>query len=60
MGPASSPYHSLGRKISSWRIIGVALRRMAADLESHRSPEVVEDVIKEVSGVDGHSHELEV
>jgi hypothetical protein len=37
----------------------VALRRMAADLESHRSPEVIEDVIKEVSGGNGHIHELQ-
>jgi hypothetical protein len=37
----------------------VALRRMAADLESHRSPEVIEDAIKEVSGGNGHIHDLQ-
>jgi hypothetical protein len=30
-----------------------------AVVQSQRSPEVVEDVIKEVSGANGHSHELE-
>ena len=47
-----------GAKLHHRDIIGVALRRMAADLESQRSPEVVEDVIKEVSGANGHSHEF--
>jgi hypothetical protein len=48
-----------GAKLHHRDIVGVALRRMAADLESNRSPEVVEDVIKEVSGANGHSHELQ-
>jgi hypothetical protein len=48
-----------GARLHHRDIIGVALRRMAADLESHRSPEVIEDVIKEVSGANGHIHELQ-
>ena len=38
-------------------IVGVALRRMAADLDSDRSADVIGDVTKEVSGGNGHSHE---
>ena len=44
-----------GAKLHHRDIIGVALRRMAADLESERSTQVVEDVIKEISGGNGHS-----
>jgi nucleotide-binding universal stress UspA family protein len=44
-----------GAKLHHRDIIGVALRRMAADLESERSTQVVEDVVKEISGSNGHS-----
>jgi hypothetical protein len=47
----------LGAKLHHRDIIGVALRRMAVDLESERSPEVIGDVAKEVSGANGHAHE---
>jgi amino acid transporter len=48
----------LGAKLHHRDVIGVALRRMAVDLESERSPDVMGDVVKEVSGGNGHSHEL--
>ncbi len=38
-----------GSKLHHRDVVGVALRRMAADLESERSPEVLEDVKKEVA-----------
>ena len=48
----------IGAKLHHRDILGVALRRMAAELDSERSPEVIEDVVKEVSGGNGHSPEL--
>ena len=45
----------LGSKLHHRDIVGVALRRMAADLESERSQDVVGDVLKEVSGGNGHA-----
>ena len=47
MGPGSKLHHR--------DIIGVALRRMSAELHSDRKPEVVEDVLKEVSGANGQA-----
>ena len=47
MGPGSKLHHR--------DIIGVALRRMSAELHSDRKPEVVSDVLKEVSGANGHA-----
>jgi amino acid transporter len=47
-----------GSKLHHRDIIGVALRRMQAELHSDRSGEVVEDVLKEVSGANGHSEEM--
>jgi len=46
-----------GSRLHHRDIVGVALRRMAADLESDRSREVIDDVQKEVSNGNGHSHE---
>jgi hypothetical protein len=46
-----------GSKLHHRDIIGVALRRMNAELHSERSQEVVDDVLKEVSGANGHSRE---
>jgi nucleotide-binding universal stress UspA family protein len=46
-----------GARLHHRDIIGVALRRMAADLDSARSSEVVEDITKEVSGGFGHGVE---
>ena len=43
----------LGSKLHHRDIVGVALRRMATDLESGRSSDVVEDMKKEVAS-DGH------
>ena len=45
MGPGSKLHHR--------DIIGVALRRMRADLETARSQEVIDDVLRELSG-SGH------
>jgi amino acid transporter len=45
-----------GAKLHHRDIIGVALRRMAADLQSDRSPEVIDDVAREVHGGNGNSH----
>jgi amino acid transporter/nucleotide-binding universal stress UspA family protein len=47
MGPGSKLHHR--------DIIGVALRRMSAELHSERSPEVVADVLKEVSSESGQA-----
>src|SRR4029077_2373805 len=44
-----------GSKLHHRDIIGVALRRMNAELHSDRSHEVLDDVLKEVSGANGHS-----
>ena len=44
-----------GAKLHHRDIIGVALRRMNAELHSDLSPEVVDDVLREVS--DGNHHE---
>jgi hypothetical protein len=38
-------------------VIGVALRRMIAELHSDRSGEVVDDVFREVSGGAAHGAE---
>jgi amino acid transporter len=42
-----------GAKLHHRDIIGVALRRMSAELRSERSNEVVSDILREVSGVNG-------
>jgi amino acid transporter len=39
-----------GAKLHHRDIVGVALRRMEAELHSNRAPEVVDDVIREVAG----------
>ena len=49
MGPGSKLHHR--------DIIGVALRRMSAELHSDRSPEVVDDVLKEVATGNGHEED---
>jgi amino acid transporter len=46
-----------GSKLHHRDIIGVALRRMDAELRSGRSDEVVADIQREVSGGNGHSSE---
>ena len=46
-----------GSKLHHRDIIGVALRRMNAELQSERSGEVVQDILREVSGANGHSSE---
>ena len=46
-----------GAKLHHRDIIGVALRRMSAELHSGRSAEVVDDVLREVSGAAGHGSE---
>jgi amino acid transporter len=51
MGPGSKLHHR--------DIIGVALRRMNAELQSERSQEVVNDVLREVSGANGSSEGFE-
>jgi len=43
-----------GSKLHHRDIIGVALRRMAADLESDRAPQVVQDVHRELADGNGH------
>ena len=45
-----------GSKLHHRDVISVALRRMAADLQSARAPEVVEDIVREAAG-DGHTEE---
>ena len=47
----------LGSKLHHRDIVGVALRRMAADLESERSEGVIDDVLKEVATGNGHSEQ---
>jgi hypothetical protein len=47
-----------GSRLHHRDIIGVALRRMQAELHSDRSQEVVDDVLKEISGANGHSEEM--
>jgi hypothetical protein len=39
-----------GSKLHHRDILGVALRRMEAELQSPRAPDVVEDVIRESAG----------
>jgi amino acid transporter len=46
----------LGSKLHHRDVVGVALRRMAADLDSDRSQDVIGDVLKEVSIGNGHGH----
>ncbi|HEY2016801.1 MAG TPA: APC family permease, partial [Bryobacteraceae bacterium] len=46
-----------GSKLHHRDIIGVALRRMSEELHSDRAPEVVGDVLREISGGNGHSSE---
>ena len=43
-----------GSKLHHRDIIGVALRRMAADIESDRAPQVVQDVHRELADGNGH------
>jgi amino acid transporter len=45
-----------GSKLHHRDVISVALRRMAADLQSARAPEVVEDIVREAVG-NGHTEE---
>ena len=45
----------LGSKLHHRDVVGVALRRMAADLESDRSGDVIADVNKEVATGNGHT-----
>ncbi len=47
-----------GSKLHHRDIIGVALRRMQEELHSDRSDEVIADVLKEISGANGHSEQL--
>jgi amino acid transporter len=44
-----------GSKLHHRDIIGVALRRMRAELHSDRAGEVIDDVLREVSGANGHA-----
>ena len=44
----------LGSKLHHRDVLSVALRRMAADLDSPRAPEVVDDIIREATGTDHH------
>ena len=46
-----------GAKLHHRDVIGVALRRMLAELHSDRSGEVVDDVFREVSGATPHGGE---
>jgi hypothetical protein len=43
-----------GAKLHHRDVLSVALRRMAADLESPRAPEVVDDIIRESAGGNHH------
>ncbi len=45
----------VGAKLHHRDVIGVALRRMDAELNSGRANEVVDDVLREVSGANGHA-----
>ena len=44
-----------GSKLHHRDVIGVALRRMDAELNSERSHEVLDDVLREVSAANGHA-----
>jgi amino acid transporter len=44
-----------GSKLHHRDIVGVALRRMEVELHSERAQEVIDDVLKEISGANGHS-----
>jgi hypothetical protein len=46
-----------GSKLHHRDIIGVALRRMNAELHSERGNEVIEDIVREVAGGNGSSSE---
>ena len=46
-----------GSKLHHRDIVGVALRRMQAELHSDRAQEVIDDVLKEISGANGHSEQ---
>ena len=46
-----------GSKLHHRDIVGVALRRMAAELNSGRAPEVVDDVLREVASGNGHEED---
>jgi amino acid transporter len=46
-----------GSKLHHRDIIGVALRRMSAELQTERAPEVVKDILAEISGANGHASE---
>jgi hypothetical protein len=46
-----------GAKLHHRDIVGVALRRMAEELRSSRKQEVVEDILREVSGANGQSEQ---
>jgi len=48
-----------GSKLHHRDIVGVALRRMSSELRSDRAREVVEDIQREVSGCNGHGHEID-
>jgi hypothetical protein len=45
-----------GSKLHHRDVISVALRRMAADLQSERASDVVEDIVREAVG-NGHTEE---
>jgi hypothetical protein len=49
MGPGSKLHHR--------DIVGVALRRMNQELHSNLRQDVVEDILKEISGANGQSEE---
>ncbi len=44
----------LASKLHHRDVLSVALRRMAADLESPRAPEVVDDILRETTGTNHH------
>jgi amino acid transporter len=44
----------LASKLHHRDVLSVALRRMAADLESPRAPEVVDDILREATGTNHH------
>ncbi|HTS27210.1 MAG TPA: APC family permease [Bryobacteraceae bacterium] len=46
-----------GSKLHHRDVIGVALRRMNAELRSDRSVEVIADVMREISGTNGHAQD---
>jgi hypothetical protein len=46
-----------GHKLHHRDIIGVALRRMKAELHSDRASEVVDDILREVATGNGHEHD---